>query len=203
VEHELETLIRDKLFRKDDATWKLLTGENGPFRTLYGKALAGFAFKFFDENTLNDVRIIRVVRNTFAHAKKLFDFDHRDIVAELLKAKSLSQRFRKELNKPSPDPLSVRAAYATICFAVSLKLTRYHTRKSKAAAYRIRQKLKNSPLGNAVIGSLGPMTPIANLGIPPLWFLSQQTGGQKRQPTPTLLGGLLSGGRWSEGDSDS
>jgi hypothetical protein len=87
LEHELDALLRPRISRNNDDTWRLLTSENGPLRSFFTKILMGYALKIYDNEIKAYLDIIRNVRNAFAHARGVIDFDNELIVKELSKIK--------------------------------------------------------------------------------------------------------------------
>lgn len=85
VEHELEVSLRRRLSRKDDDTWGEMLAEGGPFSTFARKIKSGYAMRVYDDAFEANLNIIRTVRNTFAHSKRLIEFDHPLVAAELKK----------------------------------------------------------------------------------------------------------------------
>ena len=86
VEHYLELLLRSKIKRKDDKTWKMLLADSGPLRSFDCKIVAGYALGIYDAGMHNDLHIVRRIRNAFAHSKKLIQLDHPAVVTELKKS---------------------------------------------------------------------------------------------------------------------
>jgi DNA-binding MltR family transcriptional regulator len=171
VEHELDLLLRQKFRRRDDKTWKALLDESGPLRTFAAKITAGYAFGIYNEKLEHDLNRVRVIRNAFAHSKKLLDFDDELIVPELLKTHYLTAVFKKELRKKKPTAQIAKASYIFICLRLGTKLIRVRTRALGAANYRFRRKFspsRKSPLINALLGHVPyaqPMFGLAGLGM--------------------------------------
>jgi DNA-binding MltR family transcriptional regulator len=130
VEHELEQLLRSKLKHKDDETWKMLIADNGPLRSFYSKIAMGYALGIYDRGMYNDLNIVRNIRNAFAHSKKLIQFDHPAVVAELRKATRLGIP-KKMWKSKGPDVM----LYMSLCFHVSTKLIRIYIRRMKSRKY--------------------------------------------------------------------
>src|ERR1700688_1936192 len=51
VEHELETLLRQRFPKITDSTWSTMVREGGPLSTLDQKITMAFAFRIIDEAT--------------------------------------------------------------------------------------------------------------------------------------------------------
>jgi hypothetical protein len=133
VEHELETLLRSKFKRKDDETWAMLVEDNGPLNSFYSKIVAGYALGIYDESMLNDLHIVRNIRNAFAQSKRLIHFDNPLIVRELGKATRSYLNLAKAV-KP-------HSRYVVLCTWLSTKLIH------KSKSYR----RVRSPLGLAAL----------------------------------------------------
>jgi hypothetical protein len=94
VEHEIDILVRNKFKKKDDDTWANLQDERGPLRSFSSKIIIGHAFGIYNEKIQHDLNVVRIIRNAFAHSKKLLDFDDPLIVPELLSAHLLPAKFK-------------------------------------------------------------------------------------------------------------
>jgi hypothetical protein len=188
VEHELEVLLRQRFRRKDDATWALLLSDNGPLSSFYAKIVMGHAFGFYNENTYDDLHIVRNIRNAFAHSKKLIDFDNELVLAELKKAKNLKRRDLRTLANPT-TATDARYAYIGLCYRLGTRLADVQIRSLRAKGRRLRKKLGRAatPFADALRPFL--QLPQATSKLNPLSFPAGQTG----DPTPEAPKGLLSG----------
>lgn len=137
VDNELEHLLRKRIPRKDEETWKRLTEENGPFSTFYKKIMLGYAFRFYDKTLEENFHIVRKIRNTFAHARKPITFDHELVVAELKKVK-LPRAKRSRLYGSLKIVKSLTGgpstAYANLCVILGTELIRKDTQAIRAKA---------------------------------------------------------------------
>jgi hypothetical protein len=86
VEYRVEKLLRKRFLRNNDDEWAALTGDDGPLGTFSKKVLCGYAFKICDQNIYKQMNYIRVIRNQFAHAKRIITFKNKLIIDELRKA---------------------------------------------------------------------------------------------------------------------
>lgn len=139
VEHELETLLRTRFKNKDETTWARLTGENGPLNTFSQKITAGHAFGFYDEITRSYLNTIKLIRNAFAHPKRLIDFDE-ELIAKELKNVALPKHKHgaqhKAIKAVRSQYIDPREAYILLCREV---LNR-QTRGFKASIRNLRRK---------------------------------------------------------------
>jgi hypothetical protein len=203
VEHELDLLLRRKLLRPDsDTEWARLTSDDGPLGTFSQKTLCAHVLKLFDDATKRNIDIIRVIRNQFAHTKRLINFENPLIVAELKKVQYTRKRWHRLQAKLLADPKNAQQAFANVCSIVAASLIKKRSRAIKASNERMKRKaekweLKNSylkpllpflqPLGGvANLGTLSPY-PSEGLGLTPLLSQPGQTVGPKRS-TPRLFG---------------
>jgi len=76
VEAALENLITAKLKAKSANLLGRLFSNRGPLSDFEAKILVGHAFGLLTSNLANELHCIRVIRNTFAHAKIPLTFDH-------------------------------------------------------------------------------------------------------------------------------
>jgi hypothetical protein len=139
VESELEALLRHRLKRQSDTEWAELVADNGPLSTFHRKILLGRALRLYGEEVNHNLNIIRNIRNTFAHAKKLITFEHELVVAELR-----STAIPKVRKRGHRDVKSLKwggqGCYLSLSHHVSMMLLQRHN-----AAYRAsnrRYKLK-------------------------------------------------------------
>jgi hypothetical protein len=163
IEHQLESMLQGRLPRKDDDTWETLITEDGPFRSFSTKIAMGYAFRMYDEKTRDALHIIRHIRNAFAHSKKLIEFDHPLIIAELQKAASL--RGIKRLLRIEPINTGARLAYVSICFQLSTRFFITESRRYRASSRWYKRKMAPTARQNPFAAALMP-------------FLLPQTGGQ-------------------------
>lgn len=118
VEHELDLLLRRRFKNNDDETWEALLDDRGPLRSFQSKITTGYAFGIYDDTVQHDLNVIRTIRNTFAHSKKLLDFDDALIIQELLKARVLTADDKRPLQKIPPRKRWARGAYIIICLTI-------------------------------------------------------------------------------------
>lgn len=138
VEYELEKLIRTRFKNVSDETWEEMTGDRGPLNTFSQKISAGFAFGFFDEVLRSHLDLIRNIRNVFAHAKLLVDFNDPIILGELKKVKFPSQKRSKfaRLVKEIHSASDGKQAYQALRLSVAIVLLRRGTRMMVASNKR-------------------------------------------------------------------
>lgn len=194
VEHELDILLRKKFKKKDDETWRDLQDEQGPLRSFSTKIRIGYAFGIYNEKIKHDLNVVRVIRNAFAHSKKLLDFNDPLVVPELLSAHLLAAKFKKQLRK-NPETQLAKASFIIICLRLQTALLMKQSRATRAQTYRLRRKATKSPLTNALLGN--PYAPVMGglLGLPPSTVpkldLRSSQDGHSRGPNPSTPRGLL------------
>ena len=135
VEHELERLLRSKLNRKDDETWAMLVADNGPLNTFYFKIAMGYALGIYDNRMRSDLDIVRQIRNAFAHSKKLIQFDHPAVVAELRKATRSALPKKSWKFKAQHLYIHAPGLYVRLCYWLSMKLVKMYNRRMKSIPY--------------------------------------------------------------------
>jgi hypothetical protein len=74
IEYLLEEAIIGKLARADEKTLELLTKESCPLSTFYSKIVLAYAMNIIDEPTMENLNIIRRIRNAFAHSRRNISF---------------------------------------------------------------------------------------------------------------------------------
>jgi hypothetical protein len=187
--YHLEELLRDRILRKDNDTWKDLTSENGPFYSFYQKLVFGYAMRLFNADFYGAMNLIRIIRNQFAHAKRKTDFGNDLILDELRKIKFKRRRVTHYLKMEDKNEAG-RLAYAAVCFHLSAALVQTGNRSFLKKQKRVRAKTAASPLAQALARSLG----IDNALLAPQEFgqlalLGQKTGDPNPgQEQPTALG---------------
>lgn len=76
IEARLEQLIRTKLRSKRGDLGQQLFENRGPLSDFNSKILVAEAFGVVNTPIAGELQMVRAVRNTFAHAKHTFTFDH-------------------------------------------------------------------------------------------------------------------------------
>jgi DNA-binding MltR family transcriptional regulator len=112
VEHELDNHLRKRVAKKNDDVWSDMVSEAGPFSTFSRKIMAGHALGIFDEHTKDNLNIVRVIRNAFAHSKKLIDFNNPLVVAELGKIKFKSAKEKNSWMKHAQSAIPAIKPFA-------------------------------------------------------------------------------------------
>ena len=102
IEHELDRLLRKKLKKNDENTWQALQSETGPLRSFAAKISTAYALGIYTEKIQHDLNVVRIIRNAFAHSKKLIDFDDPLIISELVSAHILRKKVQNLPLKRGP-----------------------------------------------------------------------------------------------------
>lgn len=143
VEYYLEAAIRRRMPRNDDVVWKELIGEKGPLGTLSMKILLGHALRIYGDDLRDNLDIMRTVRNVFAHAKKLVEFDNEKIVGELRAVTGKRQRFGKYKTLTVADgPREARSAYLQLCLHLAMELMLTDVRANNQKRRRHERKMR-------------------------------------------------------------
>lgn len=192
VEHELEVSLRRRIGIKDDAVWKDMLDERGPFSTFSRKIITGRAYRIYDDNFTTNLDIVRSIRNAFAHSKRLIDFDNPLVGAEIGKIKPIPGRRKSfaSMKKAKPEH-----AYVSLCMNLATSLIK---RRIRSMASANKKRPKTSPFYRALAPALGlgvlgeaPWPPQSNSKLNPLLFPQNQTGGPKPVAPQGLWGGLM------------
>ncbi|HEY7243530.1 MAG TPA: hypothetical protein VH678_06550 [Xanthobacteraceae bacterium] len=190
VEHELEVSLRRRFGRNDDDTWSKLLSDNGPLSSFFAKIIAGYAFKIYDEGTMENLHIIRNIRNAFAHSKKLLEFDHELIVAELGRTNVKPGTNRKFYKMIRDGKYAPKEAYVTLCFMLAIEFLRKRGKANAAQTRRVRRRLRQRyPYAERLAAFLAPSLPKGPPGLAPLSFPLPRTD----DPTTLTHAGALSG----------
>jgi hypothetical protein len=161
VEHELEGLLRHRLARQSDADWEGLVGENGPLSTFNHKIIMGRALRLYDKNVEANLDIIRGIRNAFAHAKHLINFDHSSIV-DALKSIKIPKTDKRGHREAKSFRYGATGSWLCLCHYTSMLLLRRHTLILRSANQRRKLNIeKISPLAQAIaLGRLSQVSPL-------------------------------------------
>lgn len=189
LEHELDQALRKRLPRKDDKTWAAMLDERGPLSTFSRKIAAAHALKIIDDAVKSNMDIIRVVRNAFAHSKRLIDFNHPLVVAELNKI--IIPSFRKRTFSQLRSNEDKKHVYLMMCMVLTSQLLKRQNRSRRAADRRRNKKILTSPLYRQLAPSLGlaGLLSLDDLRLSRLPTLHDQSAS----PTPPVRQGLLAG----------
>jgi len=127
VEYELEQLLRGYVSRRDDATWKELTDDRAPLGTFSAKIIMAYALGLIDNDTRQNLDVVRHIRNAFAHSKRLIDFSHIAIANAIhaVKLSTFGNPARDEALKIAADPTN-SAQTRFQCLAASLAVELSH-----------------------------------------------------------------------------
>jgi hypothetical protein len=202
VEHQLESLLRTRFARRDDPTWGRLTNENGPLSTFAQKIMAGYALGLYDEAALENMNLIREIRNAFAHAKRVIDFNHETISRELKNAtlpKKKHSATAKTIRKVRSLKYGGSTSYVLLCFAMNSELLKRVTRSHIAANRNYKRSsaklMARSPFFGPLANFLSNPPPIGTAGFG-RWLPGDQTVDpttQVPQSIPLSGLGLLAG----------
>ncbi len=184
IEHQIESMLQQRLPRKDDDTWETLTQDDGPLRSFYTKIATGYALRMYDERMRDALDIVRHVRNAFAHSKKPLRFDHPLVIKELRKALKLGYRSVQPFLRDDLHDLELnsaaRYAYVALCFELSGRLYKTEARRYRASSNWYKRKTakmwaRQHPFAAALLPFLEQPTggKVAGLASPPV----RQTGG--------------------------
>jgi hypothetical protein len=86
VERELEWLLITRIMRYyDSAIHDKLVDRDGALNSFYAKNYLGIAFALYEKRILNNLEIVRRIRNVFAHAAAPLSFSADSIAKECMK----------------------------------------------------------------------------------------------------------------------
>ena len=121
VENALQYALRRRLVVKE-AQYESLFGLNSPLGTFDNKIRVAFAVKIFGEQTERNLELIRVIRNTFAHAHIPITFETEQVkdVCKFLVVPELLPPFSVRVDKqgrviPRQTPRTERETFCTVC----------------------------------------------------------------------------------------
>jgi hypothetical protein len=140
VEHELEMHLRSRFPAISDDDWFELLSEQGALGTFSRKIQLGFAFRIYDKVTCSHLDTIRRIRNAFAHAKRLIDFDHESVIDELKRMSIRNKTMQRRFNAACKMENSGRVLYTWLCTITTLALMRRRSRALKARQRRVRTR---------------------------------------------------------------
>lgn len=160
IEITLEDLIRRKLKRRDDETWELLTAQNGPLDTFSSKINLGYALGIYKDEVRENLHIIRTIRNAFAHSRKIIDFSHPLITAELRKVKlpkAKSNYMHKSLASFKSYIESDHYSFMILGYVMHSTLLKHSNRSSTASIrnYQRKSRAMEKLIGKYTKGPFG------------------------------------------------
>lgn len=173
VEFELESELRSRFRRKDDATWGDLTSDIGPLASFHQKIVAAYALGILSESLRDACQTVRQIRNQFAHSKRLIAFDNALIMTALSTValpggkRSLLYKRLATVRAMKDGP---RYAFFSLCLVLALDIiSKRRKRESAAERARLtrRQKALTAALTapptayrGALLGLLGGFPPV-------------------------------------------
>lgn len=194
VEHELEASLRRRIPRITDEIWLTMLDEQGPYSTFSRKITAGRALGLYDDAFKTNLDIVRVIRNTFAHSKRLIDFDHPLVAAELAKI-AIPHVGKRSFTKIKRLPPKV--SYLALCMQLAREIL-HRVNKARAATDRkADRRTKKSSDTSPLYRALAPGFGLANLApsdgskSPLQSLLENQTGDPSPPVLRAQIGGLL------------
>jgi hypothetical protein len=199
VEYELEGLLRHRLRRQTDKEWDALVGENGPLSTFYQKILLGRAFRLYDKEVEENLDTIRGIRNAFAHAKNLIDFDH-DLIVAALKSVKVPREYKRAHREIKALKFGPAGSWLSLCHYTSMVLLRRHNLILKALNRHYKKKrARVSPLARVLSRAAQAQS---NALSHPQSSLPDQTYGPIPEAPLGLLGALLQKTPRTRGNGD-
>jgi hypothetical protein len=145
--------------------------------TFNAKIIAAHAFGLIDDLTLQNLKIVKDIRNHFAHSKRLISFKNKAIVSALESVSIPPGRGRrsKGLKEVALHAKGGRQAFLGLCSELLLELLRHSTRLSKARSRRLERSFKRMAQELAGLGSpFGPLNALAGYATS---FQGHKTGG--------------------------
>jgi len=170
IDHYLEEMIRLRLPDMADPLWTDLTGEKGPLATFHQRIIMGKVLRIYKEPLETNLHVVRVIRNQFAHARRLFDFDD-----QFIRSKLASVVLPAKTNAHYEHMRSViqcsrggRSAYIVLCVTIASQLLAKRSLSSKAAKRNMKRREKrlhtSSFLGMSPLGTIGGLARSSTVG---------------------------------------
>jgi DNA-binding MltR family transcriptional regulator len=101
VENVLRFFIRIRLVKMSNDHFDKLCDRDGPIGSFSQTIELSYALGIINSTFLHDLRIIRKIRNDFAHTLRSLEFDHKDIVRVKVRVKlSLKSSRRADYHLP-------------------------------------------------------------------------------------------------------
>ena len=165
--------------------------ERGPYSTFSRKITAGHALRLYDDAFQANLDIIRTIRNAFAHSKRVIDFSHPLVTAQL--ERIVVPNFKKKRFREIKKLADGLSTYRSLCILSATWLITRRTKSMNASIKRPRKPKNYLSFYNALVPSLN----LADLG------KSQEGGIKSNQlliplsqsvgPSSPTHGGLLAG----------
>jgi hypothetical protein len=185
IEYDLESCLRSRIKPKSDEIWLSIVTDRGPLSSLSAKIQMAYAMRIIDESMRNDLDIVRVVRNAFAHSRVLLKFHHELVVAELLQAKRLPRSFKKQLQNPKVTESLAQSCYIILCLRLRIKLIKKTIKRRRAKIFG------KQDLWEALVGYKNKLKARDTIAGSGLIARDVQSANPTLATLPPLGGGLL------------
>jgi hypothetical protein len=202
VELELERLLRYRLVRQSDEDWIDLTSDNGPLGTFHQKILMGRALRLYDDAVKHNLNIVRSIRNAFAQSKRLIDFEHELVIAELKSTGIPRTRKRAFREIKAIKYGGGQGSYLFLCHHLEMMIIKRHSAALKLANKRFWKRRKMPPLSSIASVFNALAEPLPGLLSPPQSSRRGQTFGPNPEAQLGPLGKLLAKQATSDGKKD-
>jgi DNA-binding MltR family transcriptional regulator len=143
IEYEIETLIIARMKRRDPNTILKCFENNGPMSGLYSKSVLAYAMGILDEIMFENVNIVRLIRNAFAHARRPIKFGALEVMAELRKVRLPSKkrsRLYADLHFVKTKTEAPQARFSILCSRINIFLLKKGTAAAKRRADYLSRK---------------------------------------------------------------
>lgn len=121
IDVELEKLLKKKLIGSEKHIKEILSF-NGPLGTFSSKIKLSYSLGLIDKVMMDDINVLRKIRNEFAHSDEAISFNTQNII-DLCSNLQLSV---KEVNAPSRKKfMNVVAGIAGLLYGAQYKATKY------------------------------------------------------------------------------
>lgn len=169
VENAIDELLQWRLCRRNKDAWSLLVLDEGPLSTFANKIKTAYSLKFFDDLFRSNLNVVKNVRNRFAHANRIIDFNDDVVAAELASIVTPRNR-RSETAKFLTAAIKGkdrRKIFNVLAFRLATELTQKHLRMLRLSNQAYARTQGAKPMQGGILGALSMRSlgnPLMSLG---------------------------------------
>jgi len=191
IEHQLDVLLRRAFKNPDDTVWAELISPHGPLSTFMSKIISAKALKIIDDVTADHLNRVRNIRNTFAHAKILIDFDMPEVAKEIRGARLPEKKYRERygwIKKARSEKVSAKHAFRLLCYAAALAIMNRRIRANNTTMQNYKRSYQRNSLKELAMALQAPAGQSFGSGLSQLNQTVSPKPPKSPEGAPALLG---------------
>jgi hypothetical protein len=139
LQNSMARRIIQELGEVDDQTIEHLYDRDAPLSSFYSTSILALAMGIIDQDTFEQVNIIRRIRNLFAHAPVHVTFKSELVSAESMKLNLNAQAISRHVRDTVGEE---RARYMATTLFIDVRLERQHSQEAARAARAAKARLR-------------------------------------------------------------